>query len=129
MVVPQNNCEMLNYYYYYYYYSRKESFIIRSLHHKTLAVLFEQVNIKLVLFEQVNIRLVRLFFRKNIPDNRYSSVNEILNKRYFKLKVTAITENMLVSSLKKQIKSRTQVSNSDTHYLFKSCPRTVIHER
>ena len=101
MVVPQNNYEMLNYYYYYYYYSRQESFIIRSLHHKTLAVLFEQVNIKLVLFEQVNIRLVRLFFfRKNIPDNRYSSVNEILNKRYFKLKVTAITENMLVSSLK-----------------------------
>ena len=94
---------MLNYYYYYYYYyySRKESFIIRSLHHKTLAVLFEQVNIKLVLFEQVNIRLVRLFFlEKNLPDNRYSRVNEILNKRYFTLKVTAITENMLVSSLK-----------------------------
>ena len=100
MVVPQNNCEMLNYYFFYYYFffSRKESFIIRSLHHKTLAVLFEQVNIKLVLFEQVNIklvlfeqvniRLVRLFsffFTKNIPDNRYSRVNEILNKRYFKL--------------------------------------------
>ena len=104
MVVPQNNCEMLNYYYYYYYYyySRKESFIIRSLHHKTLAVLFEQVNIKLVLFEQVNIRLVRLFsLEKNLPDDRYSRVNEILNNRYFKLKVTAITENMFrVSSLK-----------------------------
>ena len=59
---------MLNYYYYYYFFffSRKESFIIRSLHHKTLAVLFEQVNIKLVLFEQVNIRLVRLFFLKKI---------------------------------------------------------------
>ena len=46
----------------FFFFSRKESFIIRSLHHKTLAVLFEQVNIKLVLFEQVNIRLVRLFF-------------------------------------------------------------------
>lgn len=100
MVVPQNNCEMLNFFF---FFSRKESFIIRSLHHKTLAVLFEQVNIKLVLFEQVNIRLVRLFsffYKKNIPDNRYSRVNEILNKRYFKLKVAAITENMLVSSLK-----------------------------
>ena len=75
----------------FFFFSRKESFIIRSLHHKTLAVLFEQVNI----------RLVRLFFlEKNLPDNRYSRVNEILNKRYFKLKVTAITENMLVSSLK-----------------------------
>ena len=101
MVVSQNNCEMLNYYYYFFFFSRKESFIIRSLHHKTLAVLFEQVNIKLVLFEQVNIRLVRLFsLQKNLPDNRYSRVNEILNNRYFKLKVTAITENMLVSSLK-----------------------------
>ena len=100
MVVPQNNCEMLNFFF---FFSRKESFIILSLHHKTLAVLFEQVNIQLVLFEQVNkvsTAFFFFFFTKNIPDNRYSRVNEILNKRYFKLKVTAITENMLVSSLK-----------------------------
>ena len=40
----------------FFFFSRKESFIIRSLHHKTLAVLFEQVNI----------RLVRLFFLEKI---------------------------------------------------------------
>ena len=103
---------MLNYYYYYFFFfSRKESFIIRSLHHKTLVVLFEQVNI----------RLVRLFFlEKNIPDNRYSRVNEILNKRYFKLKVTAITENMLVSSLKKNKQRAVHRCQTVTHIIYSS---------